>query len=100
MTTRATHPPPSGASEVMSAIERITELFRFERFVYLTLSILAFAGLAACVVLMIVRTNGPPTPEVIGMFSSSGVIVFTISRVLRMWTRALDMIERAFERGN
>ena len=91
--TQAPHP---GRIEVATdAIERLLNLFRFERFAYLSMCVCSVVGLAICIVLLIERTQGKALPEVIGMFSASGVIAVSIGQVLRMWSQALAIIERA-----
>ena len=77
------------------AIERLLRLFRFERFAYLTMCGFSVIGLVACIVLLLARSDGGALPEVIGMFSASGVITFSIGQVLRMWSQALSIIEKA-----
>jgi hypothetical protein len=90
---------PAGPDRVevaTAAIERLLNLFRFERFAYLALCGLSALGLAICIVLYLFRADGEKAlPEVIGMFSSSGVIAVSIGQVLKMWSQALAIVERA-----
>jgi hypothetical protein len=88
----------TGANRVKvatDAIERLLTLFRFERFAYLIMCGFSVLGLAACIVILLVRTEGSALPEVIGMFSASGVITFSIGQVLKMWSQALAIVEKA-----
>lgn len=82
-----------------AAIERLLNIFRFERFAYLAMCGSSVIGLGVCIVLFIARTNGAAMPEVIGMFSASGVITFSIGQVLKMWSQALAIVERATSVG-
>lgn len=81
---------PSDLDARLRACERITELFRLERMVYLCFAILAFMMLLACLVMILVQQG--QTASVLGAFGSSGVVAVTSSRVLVMWNKAIGFV--------
>src|SRR5882724_3849650 len=76
--------PVNDLDNRLRAVERITLLFKPERFVYLCLAIAAFIMLIACFICTLVR-NEQQLVASLGAFGSSGVVAFTSSRVLLMW---------------
>jgi hypothetical protein len=75
----------------LKAVERLTEVFRFERIVHLSVTLASLAILLASAVVMFWRqTDG--IAEVSILFGSSGVITYSASRLLRMWSDALALV--------
>ena len=83
--------PPSDLDARMRALERITQIFRLERMVYLGFAIAAFVMLIVCVVAAVVRQE-QSLAGTLGAFGSSGVVTITSGRVLVMWNRAMSII--------
>jgi hypothetical protein len=73
----------------LEAIERVTALFRAERFVYLAFAIVAFILLIVCIVLSLVRGD-MAVSQVIEM-GTTGAVAYTSGRVIVMWNRALSL---------
>ena len=83
--------PPDDIKARMDAVERLTNLFRMERFVYLTISTMSLAILlTSAAVLLINRSAG--TIELTGLFGSSGLITYSTGRLLTMWNQALQLL--------
>jgi hypothetical protein len=77
-------------AERLRAVERLTQLFRLERLVYLSFAIAAFAMLVACLVVALFRHEN--MTGILGAFGSSGIVAFTSARVIVMWSRALAIV--------
>src|SRR4051794_20482477 len=90
----------SDLEDRLRAVERITELFKVERMVYLGCAVGAFAALLFFLVLIFIRQEQSLTAS-LGAFGSSGVVAYTSSRVLMMWSRAMNIVAapRAGEPG-
>ena len=75
----------------IAAIEKLTDLFRFERYVHLTATAIAVAILLVTAVFMIVQKEvGAPALTLI--FGSTGVMGYTANRLLVMWTKAMEVV--------
>jgi hypothetical protein len=73
------------------AIERLTALFRLERFVYLWVTGVSFLLLIGVAGRMLFQGTAQ-TAEWVLLFGSSGLITITANRVLQMWSQALRMV--------
>jgi hypothetical protein len=82
--------PPSLAERV-SAVRQVTELFRTERLVYLGLTTVAVLLLLASALGLILQKSGDPATLTL-LFGSSGLITVSLTRLLKMWDRALDLL--------
>lgn len=80
--------------ERMRAIEQLTQLFRFERMVYLAVTVLSLILLIASASSLLIREKAGPG-ELSGLFGSSGLITYTAGRLLFMWNEALRILFRA-----
>jgi len=78
------------------AVERLTRLFRAERFVYLSVTFLSLALLLTAAALMI-REKQAGSVELTLMFGSSGLVTYTAGRLLSMWNQAMKLIVPAGE---
>ena len=77
--------------EKIKAIKQLLEMFKFERMIYLGITILSLIVLVGCAVyLLIAGTN--QIPAVIGMFTSSGGVSYTCGRLLKMWGDAMQLL--------
>jgi hypothetical protein len=75
----------------LAAIERITQLFKLERIVYLSITILALGMLLASAGILVWKGTAGPA-ELSSLFGSSGLIAYSCGRVLFMWHRALSFL--------
>lgn len=76
----------------IDAIGKLLYLFRFERRVYLTVTILSLIVLLLVAGYMAYDDGGDSIPEIIGLFSSAGGITYSAGRLLRMWSEALKVL--------
>lgn len=75
----------------MDAVERLTNLFRLERMVYLAATALSLAILLTCAGVLLVQKKAG-TSELTGLFGSSGLITYSTGRLLFMWNQALQVL--------
>jgi len=78
----------------LDAIKQLLALFRWERTVYLIVTMLSLAVLLTIAV-MLVLDRKAGAPELVGLFGSSGAITYTTGRLLRMWSEALGLVAAA-----
>lgn len=77
--------------EKVKAIRQLLDLFKFERMVYLGITILSLIVLIGCAIYMLGQGNSQ-VPAVIGMFTSSGGVAYTCGRLLKMWSDAMQLL--------
>jgi hypothetical protein len=83
--------PDLDLKERMDAVERLTNLFRLERLVHLAVTSVSLAMLLGSAGLLIYREKAG-TPELVGLFGSSGLITYSAGRLLFMWNQALRLL--------
>jgi hypothetical protein len=81
----------SGFAERMAAVERLTELFKLERFVHLSVTFVSLLMLLTSAGVLLFRGNAGPA-ELTGLFGSSGLITYSAGRLLYMWSQALKLL--------
>jgi 1,4-dihydroxy-2-naphthoate octaprenyltransferase len=81
----------SQLSSRVTAIKDLLDAFRFERAVYLSITMMSLFVLLACALSLMFGTQDK-TVEAIGLFSSSGAITYTTGRLLRMWSDAMQIL--------
>jgi hypothetical protein len=72
-------------------VEKLTKLFKFERMVYLLMTIVALIILLVTITLTLINGSAK-TADLTLMFGSSGLITISIGRLLKMWDQALKTI--------
>lgn len=77
----------------VKAIKDLLGLFRLERLVYVTVTLVSVLILMSCAVIMLIRGNDPALA--IGLFGGSGGILYTSGRLLKMWSDALRLLDPA-----
>jgi len=88
-------PPAANVDETtdldsrIRAVERLTELFRVERLVYLSFAVISYLMLLVSLVFLLKHGEAP---AVVGALGSSGAVAVTSSRVLNMWNRAMALV--------
>jgi len=80
------------------AVERLTTLFKAERYVYLGLAIVSFVTLITFLIISVAQ-KGSNWPASLGAFGSSGVVAYSSSRVLSMWQTALNFVNQYGQRS-
>lgn len=75
----------------INAVERLIKLFTLERHVYLAITGVSLLMLLFSAGFLIVRSQAD-TGVLSMMFGSSGLITYSLSRLLRMWDQALQVL--------
>jgi hypothetical protein len=83
----------SNIDEKLKAIEKLLGLFKFERICYLVITIISIIVLFTCAIYLITSGGKNQIPSVIGLFSSTGGIMYVCGRLLRMWSDAINFVE-------
>lgn len=83
-------PAPPNAIE---AVERVTALFKLERMVYIGATAVAMLMLLANVGMLLYEKKAGPA-ELTLCFGSTGLIAISASRLIKMWDRSIDLVEK------
>ncbi|MBB3699504.1 hypothetical protein KMW28_24735 [Flammeovirga yaeyamensis] len=75
---------------IKDSIEFLLKSFKPERYIYLSVTILSIMLLGYLIYTMILRQD---ISNILAMLGPSGLITFTFSRVLKMWTDCIDLIK-------
>jgi hypothetical protein len=78
-------------NRTLDALERLMRMFAFERILYLICTASSFVLLAICIVSLI-WTKKLDTPQLIGLFSATGIIGASAGRVSLFLNKAFDLI--------
>jgi hypothetical protein len=86
----------------VKAIKQLLEAFKYERITYLAITFLSLLVLLACAIFMFTSGESEQQKFAIGLIASSGGIIFTASKVLKMWNDALKILSPIIskEKGN
>jgi len=82
---------PESIDKRMKVVEKLTKLFKFERMVYLGVTVISLIMLLVSGVSLIVRGQAGKA-ELSLLFGSSGLITYTAGRLLFMWNEALKRL--------
>jgi hypothetical protein len=85
---------PMSITDLQSRVKAIKELlgaFKYERMVYVVVTLISVIVLLSCAVAMLLRSDGQPM-LVLGLFGGSGGILYTSGRLLKMWSDALGIL--------
>lgn len=77
--------------ERMQSVERLLQLFKLERHVYLIINTLSLVLLLGSAVFLIVRAQASAESLTL-IFGSSGLLAYTQARLLRMWDQAVNLV--------
>lgn len=83
-----------GSRELKSrvdAVERLANLFKFERMVHLGVTCISLLMLLASAGILLFKGSAGPA-ELAGLFGSSGLITYSAGRLLVMWNQALRLL--------
>ncbi len=83
--------------ERLKVVERLTNLFKLERMVYLSVTILSLIMLIGSALSLMLRDLAG-TAELTMLFGSSGLITYSAGRLLYMWDEALKRLMPSDER--
>jgi hypothetical protein len=80
-------------SDDIDKIKELVKIFRPERIIFGTFTVLSFIILISCAIIMIVQ-DSENIASIIGLFGSTGVITYTSSKILKMWSDSIDFINK------
>ncbi len=81
----------SDLQERLQVVVRLTELFKFERYVYLGVTLTSLVVLLISGISMIFKDDSSAAVLTL-LFGSSGLITYSTGRLLRMWNEALRTV--------
>lgn len=91
---------PDPAQQI-SAVREMLSLFRVERYTYLAVNVIALLMLFASAVVLLLKPaeNGMTLYAVVtALFGSSGLITYSIGRLLHMWDQAFALLQQQFQK--
>lgn len=85
----------------VKAIKDLVKLFQTERIVYLIITLISVTVLIGTAVTLIIQSpDREKTIEIMGLFGSTGGIVYSTGRLLKMWSEAMQIVSKIIEQGN
>lgn len=75
----------------MEVVEKLTNLFKFERMVYLGVTVISLIMLLSSGISLLIKGEAG-SAELTLLFGSSGTITYTAGRLLFMWNEALKRL--------
>lgn len=82
---------PDNLENRLKVVKQLTDLFKFERMVYLSVSLISLIMLLGSALSLMIRGQAG-TAELTMLFGSSGLITYSSGRLLYMWNEALRRI--------
>ncbi|GAA0549581.1 hypothetical protein FHS83_001136 [Rhizomicrobium palustre] len=86
-------------AQQLSAVREMLSLFRVERYTYLAVNVIALLMLFASAVVLLLKPseNGMSLYAVVtALFGSSGLITYSIGRLLHMWDQAFALLQQQY----
>ncbi|KAA5544159.1 hypothetical protein [Adhaeribacter rhizoryzae] len=85
----------------VKAIKELVALFKIERTVYLTITLVSVLVLIVTAISLILRSDSQEnTIAIMGLFGSTGGIVYSTGRLLKMWSEAMQLIQKVLEQND
>ncbi|HEX2817049.1 MAG TPA: hypothetical protein VHN39_11675 [Phenylobacterium sp.] len=75
----------------LRVVQALVKLFSFERYVYLATNGFSVLMLLLAAARLLI-TQKPDTAVLLALFGSTGLITFSLGRVLRMWDQAVRVL--------
>ena len=75
----------------MEVVEKLTNLFKFERMVYLGVTVISLIMLLSSGISLLIKGEAG-SAELTLLFGSTGTITYTAGRLLFMWNEALKRL--------
>jgi signal transduction histidine kinase len=92
------NPMSDKLEQTVKAIKELVQLFRVERIVYLIISTVSVLILIGSFVLLLIKADSQEILiPITGIIGSSGGIIYSSGRLLKMWSEALQLIRKAVE---
>ena len=88
-------------SNTVKAIKELVALFKVERMVYLIITLISVLVLIGTAISLIYKSESQEnTIAVMGLFGSTGGIVYSSGRLLKMWSEAMQLIKTVIEQND
>lgn len=88
-------------SNTVKAIKELVGLFKTERMVYLIITLVSVLVLIGTAVSLLFKSDSQEnTIAVMGLFGSTGGIVYSSGRLLKMWSEAMQLIQKVIEQND
>lgn len=88
-------------NSTVKAIKELVSLFKTERMVYLIITLISVLILIGTALSLIFSSKSQEnTIEIMGMFGSTGGIVYSTGRLLKMWSEAMQLIQKVIEKDD
>ena len=82
-------------NQTVNAIKELVSLFKIERMVYLAITLISVLVLIATAISLLTESDNPEDSiEIMGLFGSTGAIVYSTGRLLKMWSEAMQLIRK------
>ena len=81
---------PDSTFNLKEVMEFLLNNFKLERYVYLAVTILSIILLSIIVIILLKNQD---YTNILVMLGPTGLITFSFSRVLKMWSDCIDLIE-------
>ena len=82
----------------VKAIKELVALFKTERTVYLIITLISVLVLIVTAISLLFKSESQAnTIAVMGLFGSTGGIVYSSGRLLKMWSEAMQLIQKVIE---
>ena len=83
-------PKSDSLKDLKDAIEFLLDKFKLERYIYLGVTLLSIILLGILIYILLEKQE---IAKILAMLAPTGLITFTFSRVLKMWTDCIDLIK-------
>jgi hypothetical protein len=84
----------------VAVIKELVDIFKVERTVYLIITLISVLVLIITAVSLILRSDSQEnTIAVMGLFGSSGGIVYSSGRLLKMWSEAMQLVNKVLDKN-
>ena len=85
-------------NNTVNAIKELVSLFKTERAVYLIITLISVLVLIGTAISLLFKSESQEsTIAVMGLFSSTGGIIYSSGRLLKMWSEAMQLIHKVIE---
>jgi uncharacterized membrane protein len=86
-------------NDTVKAIKELVSLFKTERTVYLIITLISVLVLIGTAISLIFKSESQEnTIAVMGLFTSTGGIIYSSGRLLKMWSEAMQLIHKVIEK--
>jgi len=85
-------------TNTVKAIKDLVSMFKIERTAYLIITLISVLMLIGTALSLILRSESQEnTIAIMGLFGSTGGIVYSTGRLLKMWSEAMQLIQKTVE---